>query len=269
MTGVVALRRGARESLLLAERSLRHIPRIPEKLADATIMPVVFILTFAYVFGSAITVPGGGSYHEYLIGGMFAQGAFQPLQGLAVGVAEDVRSGIVDRLRALPIGRAAFLTGRNLADLVERMLGSVVFVVLGVIVGWRVHTSAWDFIAAFALVQALAFALSWVATWVGLVVRDGESAQQILFAVVFPLMFVSGIFVPIGNMPTVIRVIAEWNPITAAATACRQLFGNPVGSVPDVWPLHHPILTTLLWTLVIVAVFAPLAVRRYRRLGKG
>src|ERR1700754_2220009 len=93
-------RRSTRETLLLAERSLRHIPRVPEKLADATIMPVVFIFIFAYVFGSAIKVPGGGDYHEYLIAGMFAQGAFQPLQGLAVGLAEDMNSGIVDRLRA-------------------------------------------------------------------------------------------------------------------------------------------------------------------------
>lgn len=264
----LAMRRGVRESLLLAERSLRHIPRVPEKLADATIMPIVFIFTFAYVFGSAITVPGGGSYHEYLIGGMFAQAAFQPLQSLAVGVAEDIRSGIVDRLRALPIGRAAFLTGRNLADLLERMLGSVVFIVLGLIVGWRVHTGVWDFLAAFALIQALAFSLSWVGTWVGLVVRSGESAQQLMFIVIFPLMFVSGIFVPIGGMPDALRTIAEWNPLTAAATACRQLFGNPVGDVPDVWPLLHPVLTTLLWCIAIMVVFAPLAIRRYRRIGR-
>jgi ABC-2 type transport system permease protein len=264
----LALRRGLRESLLLAERSLRHIPRVPERLADATIMPVVFIFTFAYVFGSAIQVPGGGDYHEYLIGGMFAQGAVQPLQSLAVGVAEDVRSGIVNRLRALPIGRAAFLTGRNLADALERILGSVVFVVLGLIVGWRVHTSVWDFLAAFALVQALAFSLSWVGTWVGLIVRSGESAQQLMFIVIFPLMFVSGIFVPIGGMPGVLRTIAEWNPLTAAATACRELFGNPTGEVPDVWPLQHPVMTTLLWCVLIVAVFAPLAIGRYRRIGR-
>ena len=181
-----------RETLLLAERSLRHIPRIPEKLADATIMPIVFIFTFAYVFGSAITIPGGGSYREYLLGGMFAQGAIQPLQGLAVGVAEDVRTGIVDRLRALPIGRAAFLTGRNLADLCERVLGSIVFIPLALIVGWRVHTGVGDFIAAFFLIQLLAFSFSWIGTWVGLIARSGEGAQQMLFIVIFPLMFVSG-----------------------------------------------------------------------------
>jgi ABC-2 type transport system permease protein len=261
-------RRGTRETLLLAERSLRHIPRVPEKLADATIMPIVFIFTFAYVFGSAITVPGGGDYHEYLIGGMFAQGAIQPLQGLAVGVAEDMRTGLVDRLRVLPIGRATFLTGRNLADLAERVLGSVVFILLGLIVGWRVHTGVGDFVAAFLLIQYFAFAFSWLGTWVGLIVRSGEGAQQLLFLFIFPLMFVSGTFVPIGGMPTVLRVIAEWNPLTAAATACRQLFGNPTGDVPDVFPLQHPILTTLLWGAVITAVFMPLAIRRYRRIGR-
>ncbi len=266
--GVAALRRGTRESFLLAGRSLRHIPRVPEKLADATIMPVVFIFTFAYVFGSAIGVPGGGSYREYLIGGMFAQAAFAPLQGLAVGVAEDVRTGLVDRLRALPISRGAFLVGRNLADLAERSLGGLVFVPLGLIVGWRVHTSAWDFLAAFLLIQGLAFALSWLGTWVGLLVRSGEAAQQFLFVLIFPLMFVSGIFVPTDGMPAVLRTIAEWNPISAAATACRELFGNPTGEVPDVWPLQHPVLATLLWSVVITAVFAPLAVTRYRRMGR-
>jgi ABC transporter DrrB family efflux protein len=268
MSAFVQARRSARETLLLAERSLRHIPRVPEKLADATVMPIVFIFTFAYVFGSAISVPGGGSYHEYLIGGMFAQGAFQPLQGLAVGVAEDMRTGLVDRLRVLPIGRAAFLTGRNLADLAERVLGSVVFIILGLVVGWRVHTGVGDFLAAFALIQLFAFACSWVGTWVGLKVRSGEGAQQLLFLLVFPLMFVSGTFVPINGMPDVLRVIAEWNPLTAAATACRQLFGNPTGAVPDVWPLNHPVITTLLWCAAITMVFMPLAIRRYRRIGR-
>jgi len=255
-----------RETLLLAERSLRHVPRIPEKLADATIMPIVFIFTFAYVFGSAITVPGGGSYREYLLGGMFAQGAIQPLQGLAVGVAEDIRTGIVDRLRALPIGRAAFLTGRNLADLCERILGSIVFIPLALIAGWRLHTGPWDFLASFALIQLLAFAFSWVGTWVGMIARSGEGAQQMLFIVIFPLMFVSGIFVPTTGMPPVLRTIAEWNPLSSAATATRQLFGNPTGEVPDVWPQQHPVTATILWSLLFIAIFAPLAVRRYRRL---
>jgi ABC-2 type transport system permease protein len=255
-----------RESMLLAGRSLTHIKRVPEKLADATIMPVVFIFTFAYVFGSAIDVPGGGSYHEFLIGGMFAQAAFQPLMSLSVGMAEDVRSGIVDRLRALPISRASFLVGRNFADLAERMLGLVVFMLLGVIVGWRVHGSLAEFIGAFALVNLLAFSISWLGTWVGLVVRDGESAQALTFLCFFPVMFLSGIFVPVGGMPAVLRTIGEWSPLTAAATATRRLFHNPVPPVGDVWPLHHPVLTTLLWSAALTAAFAPLAVRRYARM---
>jgi ABC-2 type transport system permease protein len=252
------------QSLLLAGRSLRHIPRIPEKLLDVTIMPVVFVVTFAYVFGSQIHVDGG-SYHEYLIAGMFANGAFQPLQGLAVGVAEDVRRGIVDRLLALPISRAAFLVGRNLADNAERLLGSVIFVPLGLLVGWRVHTDAWHVLAAFALVNVLAFAISWVGTWIGLIAREGETAQQISFLVFFPLMFTSGIFVPVQPLPDVLRFIAQWNPISAAATAMRQLFGNPVGQLPDVWPLQHPVLATLAWSALLTAIFAPLAINRYKK----
>jgi ABC-2 type transport system permease protein len=121
-------------------------------------------------------------------------------------------------------------------------------------------------LAAFALIQLLAFAFSWIGTWVGLIARSGEGAQQMLFIVIFPLMFVSGIFVPTTGMPPVLRFIAEWNPLTCAATATRQLFGNPVGELPDVWPLQHPVAATIAWSLVFIAVFAPLAVRRYRRL---
>jgi ABC-2 type transport system permease protein len=255
-----------RESLLLTGRSLTHIKRVPEKLADATVMPVVFIFTFAYVFGSAIQVPGGGSYHEFLIGGMFAQAAFQPLMSLSVGMAEDVRSGIVDRLRALPISRASFLVGRNLADLAERMIGFVMFMLLGLIVGWRVHGTVAEFVAAFALVNLLAFSISWLGTWVGLLVRDGESAQTLTFMFFFPVMFLSGIFVPVEGMPAALRTIGEWSPLTAAATATRQLFHNPVAPVGDAWPLQHPVATTLIWAAALTAVFAPLAVRRYARM---
>jgi ABC-2 type transport system permease protein len=255
-----------RESTLIAGRSLIHIKRVPEKLADATVMPVIFVLTFAYVFGSAIDVPGGGSYREFLIGGMFAQAAFQPLMGLSVGVAEDVRSGIVDRLRALPISRTSFLLGRNLADVAERLLGTVTFCILGLIVGWRVHGTALEFIAAFALINLLAFAISWLGTWVGLVVRDGESAQQITFLFFFPIMFLSGIFVPVTDLPGVLRAFAEWSPLTAAATACRELFHNPTPPVGDAWPLQHPVVMTLIWCAGLTLVFAPLAIRRYARL---
>jgi ABC-2 type transport system permease protein len=164
------------ETRLLAGRSLRHIPRIPEKLADVTIQPIIFTLLFAYVFGSAISVPGGGSYREYLIAGMFAQGMFGPVMGIAVGMAEDVRTGIVDRLRALPISRVAVLAGRALSELAQVVLGLFVFTICGLAVGWQPHGTALETAAAYALLVLWAFAGVWIGTLLGMVVRDAETA---------------------------------------------------------------------------------------------
>jgi ABC-2 type transport system permease protein len=254
------------ETRLLAGRSLRHIPRIPEKLADVTIQPIIFTLLFAYVFGSAITVPGGGSYREYLIAGMFAQGMFGPVMGIAVGMAEDVRTGIVDRLRALPISRIAVLAGRALSELAQVVLGLVVFTACGLVVGWEPHGTALETVAAYALLVLWAFAGVWIGTLLGMIVRDGETAQTVGFTVLFPMMFLSAIFVPIGGLPTPLKEIAEYNPLSAVAGAMRELFGNPSPPVSDAWPLVHPVAATVLWSVGIIAVVAPLAVRRYRRL---
>jgi ABC-2 type transport system permease protein len=254
------------ETRLLAGRSLRHIPRIPEKLADVTIQPIIFTLLFAYVFGSAITVPGGGSYREYLIAGMFAQGMFGPVMGIAVGMAEDVRTGIVDRLRALPISRIAVLAGRALSELAQVVLGLVVFTACGLVVGWEPHGTALETVAAYALLVLWAFAGVWIGTLLGMIVRDGETAQTVGFTVLFPMMFLSAIFVPIGGLPTPLKEIAEYNPLSAVAGAMRELFGNPSPPVSDAWPLAHPVAATVLWSVGIIAVVAPLAVRRYRRL---
>ena len=258
MTAATA-RQTVLETRLLAGRSLRHIPRIPEKLADVTIQPIIFTLLFAYVFGSAISVPGGGSYREYLIAGMFAQGMFGPIMGIAVGMAEDVRTGIVDRFRALPISRVAVLSGRALSELVQVVLGLVVFTICGLVVGWEPHGSVLETAAAYGLLVLWAFAGIWVGTLLGMFVRDAESAQTVGFTVLFPLMFLSAIFVPIGGLPTPLRQIA-------VAGAMRDLFHNPSPGVSDAWPLTHPVLATVLWSVGIIAVFVPLAVRRYRRM---
>ena len=254
------------ETRLLAGRSLRHIPRIPEKLADVTIQPIIFTLLFAYVFGSAITVPGGGSYREYLIAGMFAQGMFGPVMGIAVGMAEDVRTGIVDRLRALPISRVAVLAGRALSELAQVVLGLAVFTACGLVVGWEPHGTVLDTVAAYALLVLWAFAGVWIGTLLGMVVRSAETAQTVGFTVLFPMMFLSAIFVPIGGLPTPLKQVAEYNPLSAVAGALRELFGNPSPVVSDAWPLVHPVAATVLWSVGIIAVVAPLAVRRYRRL---
>lgn len=254
------------ETLLLAGRSLRHIPRVPEKLADVTVQPVIFVLAFVYVFGSAIDLRGGGSYREYLIAGMFAQGMIGPLMGIAVGTAEDIRTGLVDRLRALPISRASVLAGRALAELAQVVLGLATLSGIGLIVGWAPHGDAGEAAAAYGLLVLWSFAGVWLGTLVGMLVRDGETAQTLGFTVFFPFMFLSGIYVPIGGLPTPLRQIAEWNPLSAVATAVRDLFRNPAPHVSDAWPLAHPVAATVLYSLAIIAVVAPLAVRRYRRL---
>jgi ABC transporter DrrB family efflux protein len=254
------------ETRLLAGRSLRHIPRVPEKLADVTIQPVIFTLLFAYVFGSAISVPGGGSYREYLIAGMFAQGMFGPIMGIAVGMAEDVHTGIIDRFRALPISRVAVLAGRAVSELAQVVLGLVVFTICGLVVGWQPHGSPLETAAAYALLVLWAFAGVWIGTLLGMFVRDAESAQTIGFTVLFPMMFLSAIFVPIAGLPTPLKQIAEWNPLSAVAGAMRELFHNPSPVVSEAWPLVHPIAATILWSAGLIAVCVPLAVRRYRRL---
>jgi ABC-2 type transport system permease protein len=261
-----ALRQTLLETRLLAGRSLRHIPRIPEKLADVTVQPIIFTAMFAYVFGSAISVPGGGDYREYLVAGMFAQGMIGPLMGIAVGIAEDVRTGIVDRLRALPISRIAVLAGRALSELAQIVLGLVVFTACGLVVGWQPHGSPAETVAAYALLVLWAFAGIWAGTLLGLVVRDGETAQTVGFTVLLPVMFLSAIFVPVAGLPTPLRQFAEYNPLSAVATAMRELFHNPSPRVSDAWPLTHPVAATVLWSVGLVALCAPLAVRRYRRM---
>jgi ABC-2 type transport system permease protein len=264
-----AARQTLLETRLLAGRSLRHIPRIPEKLADVTIQPIIFTLLFAYVFGSAISVPGGGDYREYLIAGMFAQGMFGPIMGIAVGMAEDARTGIVDRFRALPISRVAVLGGRAVSELAQVVLGLVVFTICGLAVGWEPHGSVLETAAAYGLLVLWAFAGIWIGTLLGMFVRDAESAQTVGFTVLFPLMFLSAIFVPIDGLPTPLRQIAEYNPLSCVAGALRELFHNPSPHVSDAWPLTHPVLATVLWSVGIIALVAPLAVRRYRRLAAG
>jgi ABC-2 type transport system permease protein len=255
------------EIRLLAGRGLRHIPRIPEKAFGAVLLPLVFVLLFAYVFGSAIHVPGG-DYHAYLVAGIFAQSMIGPAPGIAVGVASDIRSGLMDRLRTLPINGASVIAGRTVAELVELAGGLVVTALCGLIVGWAPHGSVPESAAAFGLLLLMAFAVTWAGTFLGLLVRDPDGADGIAMAFIFPAMFLSGIFVPVAGLPSPLRELAELNPLTSLATAVRELFHNPTGHVPDVWTLQHPVVTSLLWALGLMAVFAPLAVRRYQRMGR-
>jgi ABC-2 type transport system permease protein len=256
------------EVRFLAGRSLRHIPRIPEKALGAVLLPLVFVLLFAYVFGSAIRVPGGGDYHSYLVSGIFAQTMIGTVPGIAVGVASDIRSGLMDRLRTLPISRGSVIAGRTVAELVELVGGMAVVALCGLIVGWAPHGSVLETLAAFGLLLLMAFAVTWAGVWVGLMVRDPDGADGIAMAVIFPAMFLSGIFVPVAGLPDGLRQIAEFNPLTSLATAVRQLFDSPVGPVPDVFTLQHPVITSLGWAAALMAIFVPLSIRRYQRMGK-
>jgi len=251
---------------VLAKRSLARIAREPETLMDVTIQPILFVLLFAFVFGGAIPLPGGGNYHEYLIGGMLAMGLAATAPGTAVALVTDMSSGLIDRFRSLPTSRSAVLAGRTIADLVTQVIGTAVVAGVGLAIGWRIHSSVADAAAAFGLALLFGYAFTWLGACLGMVLRSPEAAQQLGFVLFLPLTFVSNAFVPTQGMPGWLQPIAEWNPMSALAAASRSLFGNPnpAASV-QAWPMQHPELAVLGWSAVLLAVFTPLAVRLYHR----
>ncbi|HXZ70616.1 MAG TPA: ABC transporter permease [Streptosporangiaceae bacterium] len=255
---------------VLTRRILARIVREPETLMDVTIQPILFVLMFAYVFGGAIPLPGGGSYHEYLVGGMLAMGLAMTAPGTAVALVTDMSSGLIDRFRSLPTARSAVLAGRTIADLATQVIGAVVVAGVGLAIGWRIHSSAAAAAAAFALALLFGYAFTWVGACLGMVLRSPESAQQLGFVLFLPLTFVSNAFVPTQGMPGWLQAVANWNPMSALAAASRELFGNPnpAASV-QAWPMQHPELAVIGWSAVLLAVFAPLAVHLYRRKSAG
>jgi len=255
---------------VLTKRSIARIRREPETLADVTFQPVIFILMFAYVFGGAIALVGGGNYHEYLIGGMLGMGLAQTAPGVAVALVTDMSTGLIDRFRSLPMSRWAVLAARSVAELLTQMIGAVVVVCVGLAIGWRVHTNATDVIAAFALALLFGYAFTWAGICLGMTLRSPEAAQQTGFIIFLPMIFISCAFVPIQSMPGWLQPIAEWNPMSAIATACRALFGNPnPAAAIQAWPMQHPELAVLGWSAAMLVVFAPLAVHLYRRKALG
>ncbi|MDQ2815475.1 MAG: ABC transporter permease [Actinomycetota bacterium] len=255
---------------VLTKRSLARIRREPETLADVTIQPVIFILMFAYVFGGAIVLPAGGNYHEYLIGGMLGMGLAQTAPGVAVALVTDMSTGLVDRFRSLPMSRWAVLTARTIAELLTQVIGALMVVCVGLAIGWRVHTNAQDVIAALALALLFGYAFTWAGVCLGMTLRSPEAAQQSGFLIFLPLTFISSAFVPTQGMPGWLQPVAVWNPMSALAAACRHLFGNPNPAASiNAWPMQHPELAVLCWSVAMLAVFAPLAVRLYRRKAVG
>ena len=261
-----ALRWAVTDSLVLTWRSLARIVREPETLMDVTVQPVMFVLLFAFVFGGAIGLPGGGSYHEYLIGGMFGMGVAGSAPGTAVALVADMSEGIIDRFRSPPMSRAAVLIGRTGSDLLTQLIGALVIAVTGLAIGWQIHNGLGDALAGFGLALLFGYAFSWAGVCLGMVLRSVEAAQQLGFILFLPLTFISNAFVPTQGMPGWLQVVANWNPFSAVAAACRRLFGNPDPSaLVHAWPMQHPELAVLGWSAVLLAVFAPLAVHLYAR----
>ncbi|MDH6131197.1 ABC-2 type transport system permease protein [Kitasatospora sp. MAA4] len=260
------LRRTALDAATSATRVLLYYRHSPALLAVSLAVPVVMVVLFGYVFGSAMQVPGSGDYREFLMPGLFAMVAINGITPTMVGVARDVERGATDRLRSMPVSRFGVLLGSALADLVIGVAVLVPLVGVGLAVGWRMRNGLADALAAFALLVLFRFVMTWLGTFLGLAAGSEQMAGQ-LAVLTFPPAIVTNVFVPTGGMPGWLRVIADWNPASAVVAACRQLFGNP--SAPaSAWPLQHPVVATLLWSAVLLAVFAPLAARKYSTHGR-
>ena len=255
---------------VVAKRNLIKIKRVPDLLVFTTLSPIMFVLLFAYVFGGAIDpAGGGGGYREFLIAGIFAQTVVFGATITGAGLADDVKKGIIDRFRSLPMAPSAVLAGRTLSDVVNNVIVLVVMSLTGLAVGWRIRTSALEALWGFVLLLVFAYAISWVMAWIGLLVPSPEVVNNASFIVIFPLTFVANTFVPLGTLPGPLRAFAEWNPVSAVTQAARNLFGNPDPNsnapAPTAWSLVHPELYTLLWAAAVLLIFVPLANAQYRR----
>lgn len=221
----------ASDGLTIAKRNMIKIKRVPDLLVFTTLSPIMFVLLFAYVFGSAIDVPGV-SYREFLIAGIFTQTVIFGSTWTGLGMVEDLQKGIIDRFRSLPMAPSAVLIGRTSTDVLINVLSLVVMSLTGLLVGWRINTSVGEALAGYLLLLLFAYALSWVMAVIGMWIRTPEVFNNASFMVIFPLSFIANTFVDPSSMPTVLRVIAEWNPISAVTQAVRELFGNTNPMVP-------------------------------------
>ena len=255
---------------VLTGRNLVHISREPLQLSDVTIQPVLFTALFVYVFGAGVVLPHGGTYASFAIAGMLALNLTTSAMGTAVGLSDDLNGGIIDRFRSLPMWRPAILVGRSVTDLLTAVICTFFVCVTGLLVGWRPEGSVASTIAGLAIFLFFSYSLSWGCACLGILSKGPESAQGVGLVVLFPLAVVSNALVPTARMPTVLRAVADWNPISAVTAACRQLFANPnpSGSVHS-WPMQHAIVTSLVWSFGLLAIFAPLAAHLFARRTRG
>jgi ABC-2 type transport system permease protein len=249
-----------RETGLLVGRGLRTIPRVPERLSDVTIQPIMFTLLFLYVFGSAIHVPG--SYQDYLLPGLLGQSVAFGVIGAGVATSTDFSSGVVDRFRSLPVIRMSVISAQVIGQIIEQILGIVIVAGVGLALGWRPHLGGGRAVELVALMLLGLFAFTWVGVLAGMLIHSSDAMQGIGFAVMLPLSFLAGTFVPISGMKLVPRAIAEWDPLSALVAAVRQVCQGTQSS--GSLQLDHPVPATIAWCLLIIAVCVPLALRRFR-----
>lgn len=250
---------------VLTRRNLLHVARDPLQLSDVTLQPVLFTLLFVYVFGSGIPI-AGGSYADFALAGLLLMNLTTSSMGTGVGLCTDLSTGAVDRFRMLPIWRPAVLVGRSMSDVLSAVVCVIIVALTGLLVGWRPQTGLGQVLAGFGIALLFAYALSWATACLGLVSASSESAQSLGLIVLFPLAFVSNAMVPTNGMPAWLATLADWNPVSAVTAASRELFGNPnPSSLSGALPMQHPVVAALAWSLVILALCAPLATWLFQR----
>jgi ABC-2 type transport system permease protein len=255
------------DTMVITQRQLRLLTRVPEVLLFSTIQPIMFVLLFRYVFGGSIDTGQPGGYVQLLMPGIFVQTVAFTLAGTASGLAEDMKKGLIDRFRSLPISQSALVVGRTLGD---SLLNIVVLFAMGItgwLVGWRPTGGALNVALGFLFLLGFGYALSWIGAFVGLSAKDFRVVQNVSFLVTFPLTFLSNAFAPTTGMPRPLQYFAEWNPVSTMVAACRELFGleNQFGATAGSFPSEHPLFTSLFYMFLIMAIFVPLSVRKYRK----
>ena len=245
------------------KRNLIKIKRTPDMLVFAVIQPIMFVLLFSQVYAGAIAVQGT-DYVQFLMAGIFAQTVVFGSTFSGSAMAQDLKDGIIDRFRSLPMSSSAVLVGRTNGDLVLNTISMIIMMATGFLVGWRVNSSMGEFFAGLGLLLLFSYAFSWVMALLGMSVRSPEVINNASFIILFPITFISNAFVPIETLPTPLRIFAELNPVSALVQAARELFGNEGSApVPDVWTLQNPVATVLIGVVVLLVVFVPLCIRKF------
>ena len=255
------------DTMVITQRQLRLLTRVPEVLLFSTIQPIMFVLLFRYVFGGSIDTGQPGGYVQLLMPGIFVQTVAFTLAGTASGLAEDMKKGLIDRFRSLPISQSALVIGRTLGDSLLNIVVLAVMGIAGYIVGWRPSSGALSVAIGFLFLLFFGYALSWVGIFVGLSASDARVVQNVSFIVTFPLTFLSNAFAPTTGMPRALQYFAEWNPVSTMVAACRELFGleNQFGATAGSFPSENPLITSFIYMIIIMAIFIPISVRKYKR----